>query len=59
MNQKWVIEFRNGGLFQNLKTDSSGPMATAQRFDTKEDAEYFMKDHPWILFNGGMAIKAS
>jgi len=52
----FVIEFRNGGLFQNLKANNSGPLDTAQRFPTEEAARAFMDAHDWIYFNGGMAI---
>ncbi|MBU0624722.1 hypothetical protein KKF05_00050 [Patescibacteria group bacterium] len=54
----WVIEFRNGGLFQNLEATNSGPLETAQRFETKEAAERFMQQNEWIYDNGGMVIPA-
>jgi hypothetical protein len=52
----WIIEFRNGGFFQNCKTDRSGPKGSAQRFGSKDEAEAFMDKHQWIYFNGGMAV---
>ena len=53
---KWIIEFRSGNYFQNLKADNGGPAQTAMKFNSKEEAETFMRKHEWILFNGGMAI---
>ncbi len=55
---RYVIEFRNGGLFQNLEAESSGPLHTAQRFNTEEDVKTFMRANEWIFSNGGMAIPA-
>lgn len=55
---KYVIEFRNGSFLQNLAADHGGPRATAQRFDTAEEAESFMRQHEWIMFNGGMVLPA-
>lgn len=53
---KWVIEFRNGSFFQSLEADHGGPLETAQKFDSKEEAEELMNQNPWIYMNGGMAI---
>lgn len=54
----YVIEFRSGTFFQNLDADKGGPRETAQRFDTADAADDFMREHEWILFNGGMAVPA-
>lgn len=56
----YVIEFRSGTYYQNADADKGGPMATAQRFDTKEEANLFMHEEEslWILFAGGMAVPA-
>lgn len=53
---QWVIEFRSGTFFQNLEAERGGPKETAQKFDSKQEAEEFMSQHEWILFNGGMAL---
>lgn len=53
----WAIEFRNGSFFQNLEAERGGPKESAQKFESKADAETFMRKHEWILFNGGMALK--
>lgn len=45
-----VIEFRSGSYFQNLAADRGGPKSTAQRFDSADDADAFMKDHPWVIY---------
>lgn len=52
----WVIEFRSGSYFQNLEADRGGRKDTAQKFASKEEVEAFMREHEWILFNGGMAV---
>lgn len=54
----YVIEFRNGSFFQNLTSERGGSRATAQRFSTKREAETFMNQHSWIMFNGGMVLPA-
>lgn len=53
--KRWVIEFHSGGFFQNLEAHSSGPIETAQTFDSKAATEAFMSMHDWKLFNGGAA----
>ncbi len=55
-NTDFIIEFRSGSFFQNLKADHGGPASTAQAFASKEAAENFMDQHNWIYFNGGMAV---
>ncbi len=50
---KWVIEFRNGSF---LAADHETSFAQAQLFESKAAAEAFMDAHPWIYFNGGMAL---
>ena len=55
---QYIIEFRNGSFFQNLNADHGGPRETAQRFDSEAEVDAFMRDHEWILFNGGMALPA-
>jgi hypothetical protein len=59
MNSEWVIEFRNGTLFQDLEADHGGPIETAQRFESEALARTFMNANPWIAFNGGMPIPVS
>jgi hypothetical protein len=54
----WVIEFRNGSFFQSLEAEHGGPRASAQQFRSERAADLFMREHEWILFNGGMAVKA-
>lgn len=51
-----VIEFRSGTYFQSLASNNGGPMATAQRFDSAENADALMRAYPWIMGNGGMAV---
>lgn len=58
MNQFYVIEFRDGSFFQNLESDHGGPKATAQRFESVQAVDRFMKSNEWILFYGGMAVRA-
>lgn len=58
-SEKWVIEFRNGGLFQNLESDHGGPLETACRFGSKQEAEAFMSANSWISLNGGMAKRCA
>lgn len=53
---QFVIEFRSGKYFQNLEDDYGGPMSTAKKFTCRQQAEDFMRQHEWILFNGGMTI---
>jgi viroplasmin and RNaseH domain-containing protein len=53
----WAIKFRNGSFFQSLEVDNGGPKATAALFDSKEEAEAFMRENAWICFNGGMAFE--
>lgn len=53
----WAIEFRNGSFFQSLEVDNGGPKATAALFNSKEEAEAFMRENVWIYFNGGMALE--
>ena len=50
----WAIEFRNGCFLQNLEADNSGPLETAQTFDSKAATEDFMNKHNWTWLNGGM-----
>ncbi len=52
---KYVIEFRSGSFFTDLESEHGCSLADAKRFDTKREANLFMKQHEWILFNGGMA----
>lgn len=54
----YVIEFRNGSFFQSLTADRGGSRATAQRFTSSQQAEDFMRQHEWILANGGMVLPA-
>jgi hypothetical protein len=55
--KRWVIEFRSGTFFQDIEAAHGGRVQSAQRWDTKEEAEKFMDDNPWISFNGGMAME--
>lgn len=55
--EEWVIEFRNGSFFQDLKNDNGGPKESAQKFDSEKAAETFMDTHQWIYINGGMAVR--
>lgn len=50
----WVIEFRNGFFFQNLKADHSGPIETAQRFRSEDAADKFIRKNYWMAFAGAM-----
>lgn len=54
--KKFVIEFRSGSYFQNIESRSGGPMKTAKQFASVDEADQFMSEHVWILFNGGMVI---
>jgi hypothetical protein len=54
-----VIEFRSGTYFQSLAADHGGPITTAQAFESEDVAEEFMREHDWILFNGGMVVPAN
>jgi hypothetical protein len=49
-----VIEFRSGSFLQLEAT--SGPLETAMRFGSAEEADQFMKERQWIVFNGGMVM---
>ena len=51
---QYVIEFRNGGYFQNLEAENSGPKETAQKFNSKQECVEFMNKHEWIYFNSGV-----
>lgn len=53
----WVIEFRNGSLFENLEADHGVTIDKAMKFSSKKEVEAFMDKHFWIYFNGGMAIE--
>lgn len=53
----WVIEFRNGRFFIDQVSDRGGTINEARHFEEKEDAEIYMKQHYWIMMNGGMVIK--
>jgi len=53
----YALEFRNGSFFQSLEKDHGGPIHTAQKFSTYEEANDFMNKHNWILFNGGMVVR--
>lgn len=52
----YVIEFRNGTFFQSLEADHGGPLASAQRFGSEQEAKMFCHRHMWILLNGGMVM---
>lgn len=54
---QWVIEFRNGALFQNLAAKHGGRAETALKFESEAKAKTFMDQHRWIRINGGMAIR--
>ncbi len=51
---RWGIEFIDGGYFQGLGIDRSGPAVHAQTFASKEDAEDMLKSHYWLSAKGGM-----
>lgn len=55
--RRWVIEFRSGSFFQDIEAEHGGRVQSAQRFDTKHEAETFMDANKWIHFNGGMAVE--
>jgi hypothetical protein len=55
--KRWVIEFRSGTFFQDIEAAHGGRVQSAQRWDTKKEAEAFMDENPWIYFNGGMAVE--
>ena len=50
----YVIEFRSGNYLQPMA--SSGPLETAVRFKSAEEAEQLMSGREWIALNGGMVI---
>jgi len=50
---RWAIEFSPGVFFQNLETNQGGPVAMAQRFESKVETASFIFEHRWIFFNGG------
>ncbi len=54
---KYVIEFRSGSYFRDLADDHGSSRADARRFDTRAEAESYMRRHEWILFNGGMVVE--
>lgn len=56
---KYVIEFRSGSYFRDLKDERGSTLRDAKRFDTRKDAEHFMSRHEWILFNGGMTVEVT
>ena len=53
---KWVIEFRNGSFLGDSEADHGCALEEAQRFGSMEEADAFMRQHPWTYHNGGMAI---
>lgn len=53
----WVIELRNGSLFQSLEANDGGSAKTAKRFSSKAEAEQLMDRNPWIYQMGGLAKK--
>lgn len=54
---KYFIEFRNGGLFTNLKADNgTSDKSKAKQFNSISEANRLMNKHQWILANGGMVI---
>lgn len=55
--KRWVIEFRSGTFFQNIEAAHGGRVQSAQRFDDQTEADTFMDENPWIVFNGGMAVE--
>jgi hypothetical protein len=55
--RQWVVEFRSGSFFQNIEAGCGGRVQSAQRWDTREEADAFMNHNPWIYFNGGMAVE--
>ena len=52
----FLIEFRSGSYFQGRDADTGGPPESAEGFDTREEAETFMRQNPWIVLNGGMVV---
>jgi len=54
VEDKWGIEFRNGAWLQSLASEASGPEYTAQRFNTREDANATLNAHLWLGVAGGM-----
>lgn len=52
----YAIEFRNGTYLQSLDSDRGGPKATAQKFDSGEDAQALITRNFWIGFAGGMVV---
>ncbi len=53
----FVIKFKNGSYFQSLGTRTSGPLTTAKRFDTGDEAVQFLVKHEWILLDGGAVVE--
>jgi hypothetical protein len=55
--RQWVIEFRSGSFFQDIEAECGGRVQSAQRFDTKKEAETFMDQNKWLYVNGGMVVE--
>ncbi|MCR4311907.1 MAG: hypothetical protein NUV56_01350, partial [Candidatus Uhrbacteria bacterium] len=52
---RWALELRHGGYFQNLEADHGGPVETAMKFETEQEAWDFMKPHFFLCIAGAMA----
>lgn len=51
-----VIQFRSGTFFRDLDDKNGTSRDRARVFPSKGAADAFMREHEWILFNGGMAV---
>lgn len=56
MNGKYLIEYRSGSYFPDLQERMGVSMKAARQFESKQDAEDFMKKNCWIYFYGGMVV---
>jgi hypothetical protein len=52
---KFVIRFRDGSFFRNLKT-VFGPIGRAKRFNFRKEAYQFMRRHPIIISSANAAV---
>lgn len=55
--KSFAIEFRSGSYFENLDAEHGCTVERARRWETREEAERFMRRHEWILMNGGMVVE--
>jgi hypothetical protein len=53
----FVIEFRSGTYFQNLRSQNGGPLKTAKTFMSRGEADEFMHVNDWIMWDGGMTVQ--